>query len=722
MRGRYFLFFLSILALAWIGYVSWDFLTRKDLFRLEELFGKEDEAVLIINRPAEFNAALVDFQTDNPVYELVLSMLPNQQEKTSICISRARPHFHITGRSVWDEAAVRLAFAGHPLTFISANKFRFDGYTGLIKKNVVYVFREELKTSVIATEWSNFDLKSSATLVDFSRQKPVLTEIYFGDGGTSEYITRTQKPAGTGAFDDKALFAMVLPDGLSDYHFTEKFTLAEQDSVYKNSPLFSWVDKGLVEFTYKGVPVLLTDYLSGQQPGLILRDIQPDTEYEAEDYYTATSLKEDLSFDPAQGFFMKEIEDYVLICKSKDVIDQVIGDYKLGKTVALNPAKAESIYGNLPAVVSERFVNGSQRTTRTFYDDHLFEIRFAENGNGPAQTPGGNTDAYKFPADGLVQDFVVFDEPGKVALLNDKNQLIYFQDGNRKWVYPLPAEEKLLGMELVDLFNNDKLQVLLTTDKSIYLVDVLGRDVGEFPAKADQQFNAKTTFYRWKDQGYFVNSEQNRITLLDARGRELNQVRTSLGTIRQPVEVWLSNNILFFGATDHQKFSMIQAEKSREYRTFDLKGPFVAMTAPNQVFLYTIENQVLMQTDQKGTRTQLASFPGGHLAGKTSTGNLPVLLVKQGNSYKLLNTKGIEFRKITVPFSETDDLAVGERNGRIEYAIADGLENNVYLYGADNRKMNVGAMEGMQKTQLTYSGKKRLVTTIIENFVIQYLR
>ena len=720
MRGKKLLFFFSILCLGWIAYVSYNFLTKKNLYSIEELFGKEDREVLIINRPAEFQEIYAEYQNESNAYSIVHSILPNLSEKTQITVSRARKHFHINANEIWNEKKVRLAFAGHPLTFNSPGKFSFDGYQGIIKKNIIYVYSGELKTSRLIENWADFDMKASAVTINFEKPKSRLTEIYFKNETLTEYISTSSSIDESLKVDDKMLFSAILPASVKNYHFYEKYYLAAKDPIFKSGSMIGWIDKGLVEFEYLGQKVIVTDYLPGQQAGLILRDLNPDMEFKDDDFYAITALKDNLSFDPQQGFYMKELDDYVILSKTKEPIDQLIADYKLGKTISQNPEIAYLIYGDLPAKVSERYAESNSRVSKSVYDGKLFEMRYSAN--QVLTKPGQRDEVYKFSAEGIVSDFVVFKDKGKIALINNSNKLIYFENGQKKWDLELGNEGSLISMELIDVFENGKEQILLTNTTTIHVIDILGRELNGFPVKAESAFSNPTTFYTWKGNGYFLNSEQNKISVFDSKGGELNKIKTSLDNITQATDVWLSNRTLFYGAGNGSEFVMIEAEKSREYRKFNVGSAYTSIKNPNELFLFTLENSVLNLYDQKGTKVNLSSFKNGKITGKADSGTLEGFLLRAGNNLHLLNSKGIESHTIKVPFNEIEDQDVLNVSGKIYFGVVDGLENNVYLYDSKGKKLNPEIWEGSETVKLSALDNKILITTIIENYVIQYIK
>ena len=50
----------------------------------------------------------------------------------------------------------------------------------------------------------------------------------------------------------------------------------------------------------------------------------------------------------------------------------------------------------------------------------------------------------------------------------------------------------------------------------------------------------------------------------------------------------------------------------------------------------------------------------------------------------------------------------------------DGLENNVYLYGTNGQLINKKPIEGQQKVVIKSIGNTLQISTIVDQFIVQY--
>ncbi len=718
MIGKRFLIIFSLLCLGLIAYTSYDLLSKKNILDLNKIFGKEDQKVLIINRPTEFSAETVDF--DGKAYEFIKTYIQNFDDKTCISISASRNQIHIIGNEIWTNKLIIQAFPNLQVNSLGYDKFQIGAYKAEVKKNILYLYEVIYTTKPLKKDWSFFDKKSTATIIDFATFSPTLTEIYTKSAFQSDYITQSYENTSAEKIDDYDLFATMLPNTLSNYHFYEKNLLLENEKTFEQSPIAEWVNLGLVVFEYKGKKVMISDYKSGQQADLIMQDAYPDYNMDVENLYPFKSKFEYLDFGTMGKIYLKVVEDYVILSEDNEVLNQVIADTKLGNTVAQSEKVTEEIFGNLPTMVSERFTTKDKKVAISYSTNQIFKTEIAFS-SGININPNENSNALKIAVDGVIKDFVVFENLGQVASVSDNNKLKYFEEGIKKWEIDLQDEGKLLDIQLIDIFSNKKQQILLTFSNSVHIVDVLGRELNGFPVKPDAAFTKATTFYVWKGNPYLATVENNSIGIYDGKGGELNKIKTTLSKIETPVEVWLSNNTLFYGAADNKNFVMIDAKKEQEYRKFEISAQIIALKNPNQIDLFSLESDVLQNFDQKGVKISLSSFKGGKILKTFNLDNSSGFFISEGKTLNILNSKGIKFHSYILPFSNPEDVFISSINGKNYVAALDGIDNNVYLYGNKNGKKVIKSFEGSQKVVLSSRKSQIIVTTIVDNFIIQYI-
>ena len=88
----------------------------------------------------------------------------------------------------------------------------------------------------------------------------------------------------------------------------------------------------------------------------------------------------------------------------------------------------------------------------------------------------------------------------------------------------------------------------------------------------------------------------------------------------------------------------------------------------------------------------------------------------------MINSQGIEIGSVIIPFNEVSDVDIAfTDNGKSLISIIDGLENNVYLYRVGGDALLTKPIEGQQKVILETFGANKKITTIVDQFIIQYI-
>src|SRR5690606_6645704 len=102
------------------------------------------------------------------------------------------------------------------------------------------------------------------------------------------------------------------------------------DDVFKNGPMNSWCLNGFVSVNYGGERAFIADYIVGQDPILILNELTQST--------NEATFKTPLTNDfPKSGtYFVKYLDDLVVISENENTCNNLIADFKLGNTIALN--------------------------------------------------------------------------------------------------------------------------------------------------------------------------------------------------------------------------------------------------------------------------------------------------------------------------------------------------------------------------------------------------
>lgn len=97
------------------------------------------------------------------------------------------------------------------------------------------------------------------------------------------------------------------------------------------------------------------------------------------------------------------------------------------------------------------------------------------------------------------------------------NMYFISHDGKILWKHTLSGRP-LGKVHLVDAFSNNKVQYLLNTENHIYLIDVLGRDVGDFPIKLPAKATNGVSVFDYHDYRIVIAGNDRKIYNYDIEG------------------------------------------------------------------------------------------------------------------------------------------------------------------------------------------------------------
>ncbi len=711
MVNKIILSLIVTASVVWLGYVGLDILNNKHNFTPNMLFGSEDGTVLIINRFNEISIDQVDQFEEAPLKELI-SNLPTDNI-SALFASQKLPHLYIQGQKNWDKETIKVLFQSVSNDLkIETNSFSVGGYHGRYFKSKLYLKKGDIPAYTDITEF-NYDKKASASMISFRENSTVqsVTDIYHQENGKVEFITRNAEIEQGNQVKDEVIFSRVISSKINSYHFFERDYYATVDEVFKNGPMNSWCLNGFVSIVYGGEPAIVADYIVGQDPVLILNDLNQTT--------NETTFRTPLTSDfPKKGkYFVKYLDDLVVISENENTCDNLIADFKLGTTIALNSTIQHSFFGDLPKSVSERFISKDKRYSKAIYQGRILETTFGESEN---LTLNKKSETLAMNCGFDVKDFLVLENGVSVVALGKNGEVSYFDKGKLMWKKTLNTDE-VYKVQSIDLHESGEDYLLLNTSSHIHLWNKKGEEVSGFPIELEHDATNEVKFYRWSGKSYFlIGNDNQQVVHYDAKGRELNVLKTAINVTRQ-IDVWVSLQQLFAGFSDGKMFYMYHLERSKQHRDFRTPSNSVAVKIPNELVQFGIEDNALVRVDQKGTAVKLFSVNNGKILQYDQNGKNPYIVVQSANELDLVNQQGISFGKITLPFNEIEHVFIENSvSGNNLVSIIDGIENNVYLYRTNGEKVNNLTFEGQQKAVITSTKTSKTITTVVDQFIVQY--
>ena len=709
-RVLFGLFFLGVIG--WVAYVGVDIFYSSNDYSERYLFNSEDGELFVVNRSSEVQQDQAKM-TNQAVFQMITTIEDSSYETGYFSV--AREHFLLKRKGNWTKAALKSAFADcGEIKNLKDDSFVIGDFIFRYRKTNLYASTKKFSQNEEPIAELTFDQKSSVSVITFDDKSNItlVTDIYVKEGGKVVYATRDDEIEQGNQVHDEAIFAAVLSKKFTSYHFFERDYYSTIDSAFASGPMSQWIQNGFVELQVGGEQVLVSDYIDGQDPILILNDLQQT--------YDEIKFKSQLTArfpDGGKSYYVKYIEDLVVIAYTEESCDQLIADHKVGNTIALSADTKKRLYADLPRAVSERKVTGESRVSKAVYNGYLLETRF---GKSEVQT-STKKESIALTCNFTIKDFAVLPGYGNVVVLGEKGELVYFKDRKEKWRKSI--EGKVLSeLQLVNLHGSGEGHVLVNTEDEIMLWALNGDAISGFPIKMDNPATNEVKFYRWKGSGYFmIANEEKNVVRYDAKGREITFCKPSI-PVSDQVDVWSSQSRLFYGFRSGKSFEMYDVKKNKSHRTFDVAENSHTGRIANELLHFGFTGKKLSRFNQQGTRTDFQTYSRGKIVDVEGNKNNPIVIVHDGTEIHLINQEGVPFGQIHLPFTEVSDVSYSSsNNGKTIVSIIDGLENNVYLYETTGSLLIKRPFEGETKVDVESTGAGLKITTVVGDFVIQYL-
>jgi hypothetical protein len=720
MFARYFFLILGVISLGWIGYVSLDLVDKNETLSAEQLFGKEDHKIVIIQRVDEINKIDTFIKTPLLVKNFYQEITPNLPIGSTIYISQNRNHILIDAQQIWTIQQVRKLIQSSEEKLISSDNssgktshFSFEFYKGKIH------FYKEKNATKSVKKWANFDKKASAVIIDFKNSIPRKTELYLTKGNQFAYKTKTITHFKCNQINDKELFSSILPLSFKNYHFYEKEYFKTIDKTFAKSIFSKWMDKGFVSISYKGNLVLVSDYKIGQNP---IENLEELTNFEGntindEGFFKGIKLSSTFPFK--NGFYVFNLNDAVVISATKTICEDIVALNKIGKTLATEKELLQTVYGDMPRDVTERFSNSSVKYTKSIYNNQLFETHLLHRNLVATSDSTGlkptTMKSISMAVQGEIVDFKVLEGKGNVAVITNQNQFYYFSGGNLSWKKAISGK---MMKEIVYSKENDAF--VITSDKAIQLIAKNGTELFKSQDDLSEKVAAQAgTVVTSKGQLHLIYPTQNgQLIVLNPKGKQAFKLK-GLTDCTKPLLAWKSSNKQLVAVQNGQQLKIIDIDRKQALRTIPVSSKAIAKIIDNELLIFNGDGNNLTLINQKGGVVSKSSMINGSVFVSEGPSEI-ALSVLQNHTIQGITKDGANQYQLKSNISSIDWVSYSKQNGKTIYAVVDGLDNNIVLYNGKGEITSKEQIEGSKKCVLKQEGNQLIVSTIVDNFIVQY--
>jgi hypothetical protein len=669
-----------IIALGWSAFVGYDLLTNsKDRYAPGFIFDKEDGGVLRINHLEEIQQTDVaqTFKRNAFFRELpvIQSILHGRQ---TYYLSRDRYVLIIESNQSWKTSTIEKLKQSITLADININH---NGKFIVLTSNQTIQLQSERNPV-----FQSADKKASANYWIFQDQQWKRSDIYALPRGYYEYRTASSSVNHSSAINDSEVFASVLPQTVTQYEFFERFYAASVDSVFAKSPLAEWVDQGFVLATYGGKQLLISDYRTAESPGITLINQFKGESGKQQNIlmYQCIPLAANFPQPEDSIIYLLELEDKVILTTDIETARQLNLAYQLGETLALNQHKFNQLFSELPQAVHYRFVNDQRKTSRTFRSNLDYVVQTLPPGEQfQSNTVLNNwTNGVISQVQGAVPIKDHIRGANSVFIFNNNNEYALI-DGGGKTLWQGTTETPIIGApQVVDIYENDKKQLLFRTKSKVHLLDLNGKQVGNFPYSSEFDITTDIHTFKWKNTfRYLFGTQKGELIVLNTTGSELNIVQAGNQALKGKVfAINRGGNLRGWCINENQQV----------YLTY-LETPAKAEILPSQnaINFQKIMGDVVAFNETDGHVTAYAyanlqerTLGKGQLMGVGNT------IVLRDQTHVSVFNRDFNFRyAITLPFNEIGKIEAFSIKGQDYLLVQDYLKNKIHLI--DNKGVSI---------------------------------
>lgn len=714
MFGKTFLVSISLISLAWIGYVAYDLLNDAHLLHPEVVFSEADGNILIINRSQEVDITQLDFAIPEKskvlVEQLLATVLPNEQ----LFISQKRNIVLVKNTTFWtDELLTKYlnqkGLANERLEnnwMVNATfELSFD------KNNLLFKSKNETLIKETEHEWPLWDPLASASIIHLN--KPLKsTNIYFKADGTIAYETNIGKALTGKKVDDGDLFSQELPASCTNYHFISKDYALETNYLKTSSPLYEWMEDGFVLFDYQGEACLMSDDNKMTEPTNLLSSNE-NTDFYQEKLVTSPYFE--------NGFYLTQVGDKIVLSSNQETLNKIKADYQLGKTLALNETAFQAIFAKMPKKVSERLIASSQKVALSTYQNLVIKtVLVAETSTESTPKIVETIETQNYTSFGIQGSLIqlVQGQTATYAFTN-ANRLLGIQHQQQQFQFNLDAN--LLGeAKEIDAFSNGSSYLFFNTKNKLYLLDNKGNNASGFPLEIPCTNIAST--YKWNNKSNFlIVNINNELLQIDDKGRILKKLKLNCGEVKNEIDVYRAQGKLIANIRGDKEFVTVDLDRNKILKKHPkISHESLAIKTASGFDYYFINEKGLQRINSN--YESIAVLPGADLKNmkRIKLPNQQFITCHNGSTIFILD-QNASIKKVNVNIKDIEDYDVLIQDNQVKaIAILDGVQNKITVLNANGKVLNSKAFEGKDKVKLSINRNQLSLTSSIQDNLVQY--
>ena len=684
-------------------------------------FNDKDSTVFIINHPNDIDFKKDQINTLKCNRNLFQSIKKEIPENCSVYLSQKRGLLIFEASGNWNKASVKELFINgqYKIQFTKLRHFNFGPFSGFYSKNKLIIHTKGI-TPVKCSNGFVFDKEANYCAVSYEKKNPLVKDYYKSQGNTLCYSTVSGKAEKSKNIDDKELFSHFISDNFDAYSFYEKEYFAALDPSFKQSPIYSMTESGLLMLKNKGNTLAIVELKNGQKCTETLNETEANENRSGNYfYYKDLKISDVLDQKNNAGYYITDIDGFAIISKNKVFFDHVNTEIKLGNVLLRNKSKMDNIYMGLPKKVLFRNVNKQHEIAISKVGNTVVEVELINNNIKDSDTENQSKDYFAMNPRERIESFYAYSGRGNTFLITANNKWIKYENGLSKWEKVFDREV-VREPKLMEMSSNENQDISILFDDESLIIDKGGRILNRFNTSG----KVHPIRFKLKNKVSFLIPNIDRMEVVDYDGKILSTYSFSSSII--DMVLFKENGKKHVAVLCENTFFVINLERKQTARKIDLQETYELYKFEDRSFIMNSDRSNLVNL--KGEKINY-NVPSGFQFKTVYQENKSIFLVFSKENELLVLNQSAQFQwKRGINCSSIDKVVIPQlhtsnHSNKIIIGILDGIENKILLLNSKGSVLDEVKRHGEKDLQITNYGNQGIsITTFLGDYLIQYAK
>lgn len=693
MFKRSFIILIIASALLWIAYVGFTLASgSSNAPRPENVFSQQDDTVLVVHNTLEVNYDLPLFvKLQKKIF--FIQLLNNQERIQHYFFSINRELVVLERSKPWTRDKVKAYFEKLLLSSSINPSKSFsisNGWKGSFHGKYLLIYKGEWQAqSRSIIDWKYIDRKSSFSTICKDQNKNYKIEnCYYLNNITSRYTAQknnTELPL----VNDQEVFQEYIPANFDSYTFYETNYL---NSLYPEKSILSkWINFGCVLVTKGKDSCLLTDFKLGSNPIEELNDLNNSDL----NIKSRQALLRNQSFQiltKKKDYYLEVFNNMVYVSSSKNFINQLIGDYETGNTLAQSISLKDKLSSNSTQSVSYRFIDKTKQITLSKLPEIDYETIsiYSEQEENSVEKEENNQLTPIRLDDDLVELNTVPNSNNIIAITRSNT---VYSIGTKKVNWSKQLNSEALGEPV---FIGDG--IFIPTKSSIYAFDQTGNNIPGFPIVREHITSCIYPFY-WSGKDYISFTTDKEVVAYTTAGKQIYRANLSkISSFPSNLVVQGKKGDLIAHICSNNIWQSISLKRNKTIATKTLaNGEWKIIKVDGSISVLGISNKRFGRIAENGNQSILINQSSTKFFTQT-LGSETYFYIPQGNSVFVISDRGVVLGQISTKVTDFADIKFNKEKKII--SLIDAISNNCYIYNIKGHKIGDESYEGANKVCL----------------------